>query len=73
MGFATGLFTPGSDIYNWHCQWLAGRTAASRSAPSLPQDVRNCWCGRGNNSPRVLGLFADETQNQALRDSLGCR
>ncbi len=42
-------------------------------SPRTPQDVRNCLCGRGNNSPRVLGLFTDETQNQALRDSLGCR
>ena len=42
-------------------------------SPRTPQDVRNCLCGRGNNSPRVLGLFNNETQNQALRDSLGCR
>ena len=42
-------------------------------SPRTQQDVRNCLCGRGNNSPRVLGLFTDETQNQALRDSLGCR
>jgi len=41
--------------------------------PRTIQDVRNCWCGRGNTSPRVLGPFSNETQNQALRDSLGCR
>ena len=42
-------------------------------SPRTREDVRNCLCGRGNNSPRVLGLFTDETENQALRDSLGCR
>ena len=52
----------------------AGRTSGCFSiSPRTIQDVRNCFCGRGNNSPRVLGLFTDETQNQALRDSLGCR
>ena len=52
----------------------AGQTSGCFSiSPRTIQDVRNCMCGRGNNSPRVLGLFTDETQNQALRDSLGCR
>ena len=52
----------------------AGQTSGCFSiSPLTIQDVRNCLCGRGNNSPRVLGLFTDETQNQALRDSLGCR
>jgi len=52
----------------------AGQTSGCFSiSPRTIQDVRNCFCGRGNNSPRVLGLFTDETQNQALRDSLGCR
>ena len=41
--------------------------------PRTMQDVRNCLCGRGNNSPRVLGLFSNETQNQAIRDYNGCR
>ena len=41
--------------------------------PRTPQDVRNCLCGRGNNSPRVLGLFSNETENQAVRDHNGCR
>ena len=52
----------------------AGQTSGCFSiSPRTLQDVRNCLCGRGNNSPRVLGLFTDEMQNQALRDSLGCR
>ena len=52
----------------------SGQTSGCFSiSPRTIQDVRNCLCGRGNNSPRVLGLFTDETQNQALRDSLGCR
>ena len=52
----------------------SGQTSGCFSiSPRTIQNVRNCMCGRGNNSPRVLGLFTDETQNQALRDSLGCR
>ena len=52
----------------------AGQTSGCFSiSPLTQQHVRNCLCGRGNNSPRVLGLFTDDTQNQALRDSLGCR
>ena len=52
----------------------SGQTSGCFSiSPRTIQDVRNCFCGRGNNSPRTLGLFTDETQNQALRDSLGCR
>ncbi|MCY4288115.1 MAG: hypothetical protein OXC63_05945 [Aestuariivita sp.] len=38
-----------------------------------PQDIRNCFCGRGNNSPHVLGLFSNETQNQAVRNHNGGR
>ncbi len=41
-------------------------------SPRTIEDVLNCLCGLGNNSPRVLGLFSNGTRNQALRDSLGC-
>ena len=52
----------------------AGQTSGCFSvSPRTIQDVRNCWCGRGNNSPRLLGLFTDEAQNQTLRDRWGCR
>ncbi|MCY4185818.1 MAG: hypothetical protein OXC82_04660 [Rhodobacteraceae bacterium] len=52
----------------------AGQTSGCFSiSPLTIQDVRNCFCGRGNNSPRVWGLFTDEAQNEALRDSLVCR
>ncbi|MCY4227903.1 MAG: hypothetical protein OXF20_09490 [Gammaproteobacteria bacterium] len=51
-----------------------GQTSGCFSiSPRTPADVRNCLCGRGNNSPRVLGLFTDETQNQAVRNHNGCR
>jgi len=41
----------------------SGQTSGCFSiSPRTIQNVRNCWCGRGNNSPRVLGLFTDETE-----------
>ncbi|MCY4308205.1 MAG: hypothetical protein OXC57_08030 [Rhodobacteraceae bacterium] len=71
--FARRCFMTGGS-YTMAVDPAAGQTSGCFSiSPRTIQDVRNCLCGRGNNSPRVLGLFTDETQNQALRDSLGCR
>ncbi|MCY4238963.1 MAG: hypothetical protein OXC93_11535 [Rhodospirillaceae bacterium] len=50
-----------------------GQTSGCFSiSPLTQQHVRNCLCGRGNNSPRVLGLFTNETQNVAVRAHNGC-
>jgi len=50
-----------------------GQTSGCFSiSPLTQQHVRNCLCGRGNNSPRVLGLFSNETQNQVVRAHNGC-
>ena len=60
--------------YTMNVNPASGQTSGCFAiSPRTPQDVRNCWCGRGNNSPRVLGMFSNETQNEAVRNHNGCR